>query len=627
MNTARYKTLFFAFVCSLSAAAQQGVSCRIHDNPPVQPIAGVNVSQLPDDWSFTLVNAAAKDIPEPGGYDKELKRKIDEARVLYRSTQPKFKTSGANTAPLPQNQQVFTANSSNGTPNDNSVAISNSGKIVSVVNTNVRIYDENGNSLMPARSLSGFSTVTGGQLGTLNRTYDPRVIYDPIADRFIIVFLQGVTSEDSRIIVGFSQTNDPLTNWKWYALQGNRWGDSTWFDYPIVSISKNDLFITGNILKDGKGWKDGFTQSVIWQVKLQDGYTGAALTNRYYDSILYNRRPIWSLCAVQGGSTPYGPETFFISMRPGDARNDTVFLHAVSNTLESGKAQFSTRILKSDKTYGLPPSAIQPSGQYLQTNDARSLHAIIEQGVIYFAGNTIDTTNFSAGVYFGKIRNIWGAQPQVTAQIISYDTLDIGYPSMTYAGGGPGDQSLFMTFSHVSSSTFPGTSVVFIDRFGAVSTPLRVRSGEGSINLLTDSNERWGDYTGIQRKYNETGVCWLSGSFGSTNGTHPTCVAKIKNTDPKLSVNGVLQATVNVYPNPAITSLTINLQLEKPTECQFQITDVQGRVIKTFSKQFIPASGSYQTSFDVSALAAGTYYLQITSHESTLLTRSFVVAR
>lgn len=614
-------------VLSFAAQAQQQVTCRITDNAPVKPIANVNVSQLPDDWSFTLVNEAAKDIPEPGGYDKQLKREVDAARQAFIRNNPKFKTTGANTAPLPQNQQVFTANSSNGTPNDNSVAISNNGKIVSVVNTNVRIYDENGNSLMPSRSLSGFSTVTGGQLGTLNRTYDPRVIYDPNADRFIIVYLQGVSSSDSRIIVGFSQTNDPVTNWKWYALQGNRWGDSTWFDYPIVSISQKDLFITGNLLKDGKGWKDGFTQSVIWQVKLQDGYNGLPLTNRFYDNIQYNGRPIWSLCAVQGGSTPYGPEAFFISMRPGDAKNDTVFLHAVSNTLESGQAQFSTRILKSNKTYGLPPSAIQPSGQYLQTNDARSLHAMIEQGVIYFAGNTIDTTNFSAGVYFGKIRNIWGAQPQVTAQIISYDTLDIGYPSMAYAGGGSGDQSLFMTFSHVSSTTFPGTSVVFIDRFGAVSTPLRVRSGEGSINLLSDSNERWGDYTGIQRKYNETGVCWLSGSFGSINATHPTCVAKIKNTDPKLSAHGPLQATVNLYPNPAVTTLTVDLKVEKPTSCVFRVTDVQGRVIKILSSQLIPSSGSYTMSFDVASLPAGTYYLQIDSHENTLLIRSFVVTR
>lgn len=604
--------------------AQSGFSYRVNDNAPVLPFAEVVAADLPDDWSFSLVKSGVTVAPEPGGYDKALKLQIDLARKDFRRVQAKMKTNGANAAPVPQNQKVFTANSSNGTPNDNSMAISNSGKIISVVNTNVRVFDENGTNQMPYRSLAGF---TGNQLTGLDRTYDPRVIYDPNADRFIVIFLQGDSSNDSRIVVGFSQTNDPAGAWKWYALQGNRWNNGTWFDYPIVSISKKDLFITGNLLQDNKGWKDGFTQSVIWQVKLDDGYSGAALTNRYYDNIIYNGKPIWSICAVQGGATPYGPEAFFISLRPGDAKNDTVFLHAVNNTLESGKAQLSTRILKSNITYGLPPSAIQPSGQYLQTNDARALHAIIEQGVIYFAGNTIDTTNYSAGVYFGKIGNIWGAQPQVTAHIISYDTLDIGYPSLTYAGGGTGDQSLFMTFSHVSSTTFPGTSVVFVDRYGDISSPLRVRSGDGSINLLTDSNERWGDYTGIQRKYNETGVCWLSGSYGSSNGTHPTCVAKIKNVDPKLSATNLAVASMKMFPNPVMETLMLELNVEQKTTCTFQVIDAQGRVIKTFSDRIINGSGLYKASFDVSSLPAGSYFFKATTHDNSLFTQPFVVTR
>ena len=55
--------------------------------------------------------------------------------------------------------------------------------------------------------------MTAGQLGLLDRYYDPKVIYDPLSDRFILVFLEGSTSSDTRIVVGFTETNDPTQTW------------------------------------------------------------------------------------------------------------------------------------------------------------------------------------------------------------------------------------------------------------------------------------------------------------------------------------------------------------------------------------------------------------------------------
>ncbi len=61
-----------------------------------------------------------------------------------------------------------------------------------------------------------------------------------------------------------------------------------------------------------------------------------------------------------------------------------------------------------------------------------------------------------------------------------------------------------------------------------------VKQGELSINRLTDSLERWGDYTGVQPKYNEEGVVWMSGSYGrpfakeSTRGRNGVQVGTVK---------------------------------------------------------------------------------------------------
>jgi hypothetical protein len=612
-------SLFILLSAVIGSKAQQ-LTNREVNLEPIIPFTEINFSTLPDNWLFTIEFQTNKAFPEPKGYSKELKSSIDKQRMLHLMNQAKNKTNNTNTVTAPSIDKVFTGNGSNGTPNDNSVAISNGGKIVSVVNTNVRMYDETGTSINPYKSLSAITT---NQLGALNRTYDPRIIYDPLADRFIMVFLQGDSSNDSRIVIGFSQSNDPTLSWKFYSLAGNRWGNGTWFDYPIVCISKKDLFVTGNLLQDGKSWREGFKQSIIWQVKKQDGFDGLSLSSKYYDSITYNGRPIWSICAVQGGSQPWGPETYFISLRPGDASNDTVFLHTISNTLESGTATLGTRILKSNKPYGLPPSAIQPSGQYLQTNDARALSSIIEGGIIYFVGNTIEPVNFSPSVYLGKITGLY-ASPQVTAQYISYDTLDIGYPSLAYIGGGGADKSLLITFSHVSQQRQPGTSAVYIDRYGVIYSYIRIREGDGSINLLADSMERWGDYTGIQRKYNELGVVWISGSYGNTISQHPTTIAKIKANDTQLSTGGLTLSELKVFPNPATQFIYLTMQVESPGLYTFSITDMNGHEIKKLQEMKLPY-GSYKVSLEISQLSAGSYILKAVTNHDEGISQKFVV--
>lgn len=615
----KYVFLLFTLLITLTGAKAQITNHEVNLEPII-PFAEINFSTLPDNWLFAIEFQTDRAFPEPQGYSKELKSSIDKQRLVHLMNQAKHKTNNTNTVTAPSVDKVFTGNGSNGTPNDNSVAVSNGGKIVSVVNTNVRMYDETGASINTYKSLAAITT---NQLGTLNRTFDPRIIYDPMADRFIMIFLQGDSSNDSRIVLGFSQSNDPTSTWKFYSLEGNRWGNGTWFDYPIVSISKKDLFVTGNLLQDGKSWQEGFKQSIIWQVKKQNGYDGISLSSKYYDSIVYNGRPIWSICAVQGGSQPWGPETYFISLRPGDASNDTVFLHTVSNTLESGFAKLSTRILKSNKSYGVPPSAIQPSGQYLQTNDARALSAIIESGTIYFVGNTIEPVNFSPSVYFGKITGLYPS-PQVTAQYISYDTLDIGYPSIAYMGGGGADKSLLITFSHVSQQRQPGTSAVYIDRYGAINSYVRIREGDGSINLLTDSMERWGDYTGIQRKYNEQGVVWVSGSYGNTISQHPTAIAKIKANDTQLSAKGLTLSELNVFPNPATQLIYLTMQVENPGLYVFSVTDMSGLELKKLQELKL-SNGSYKVSFDVSQLSAGSYILKAVTNNEQSLSQKFVV--
>ena len=68
--------------------------------------------------------------------------------------------------------------------------------------------------------------------------YDPKLIYDPTQDRFVLVFLKDNDAANSKIIVCFSSTNDPADPWHVYRLDGNPLDNNRWTDFPAVALSE-----------------------------------------------------------------------------------------------------------------------------------------------------------------------------------------------------------------------------------------------------------------------------------------------------------------------------------------------------------------------------------------------------
>ena len=98
-------------------------------------------------------------------------------------------------------------------PSECDIAISNAGTIVSISNTWIRYYNENG-SLIFSDSLYHFG----------NSIIDVHVLYDPKADRFVFCSSYGYYNRDPFILntqgtlIGFSKSNDPMDGWNLYQL-------------------------------------------------------------------------------------------------------------------------------------------------------------------------------------------------------------------------------------------------------------------------------------------------------------------------------------------------------------------------------------------------------------------------
>lgn len=557
------------------------------------------------------------------GIDR-IKADLDHRRAAFiRSGNPRHGQVQKAGDELPSADTGFTASNPSGIPNDNNMAISNDGIIVSVANSRIGIYDTNGTQLS-AKRLNAFITF----LTNFDSPFDPHVVYDMEEDKFVFTCLEGSSSNDSRLIVGFSETNDPEGTWHFYELPGNVHGDNTWSDYPFIGLSTEEVFIPVLLWKDGEsGWDSEATNEIIWQINKQDGYKGDSLRYHYFDSVTVNGRQVWNTRPIQGGNHLYGPNMYLLANRGIDLQNDSIFLFEITNSLASGQAQLNTTIIKSSQAYGIPPSAPQPgSSKLLRTNYADIHHGFYQNGRIQFVANSINTGTMSPGIYHGVISGI-GNNPTATGHIIARDTLDLNYPSIAYAGSNGADHSALINCLHVSSTTPAGTSVFYTDGQGNYSDLVRVVSGDGAIQLISDTLERWGDYTGMQTRYNQPGTAWLAGSHSrSTGSLTGTWVTRVRSNSVVLGTQNkpLVSDGFSLFPNPSGAYFNAQITLTAPNRLQFELRDMQGRLIRSFGHRDLK-SGTYTLEFETGALPDGIYLFSAYGQDGTVVLKEKVV--
>ena len=566
----------------------------------------VNVKQITYDYYFSI---QLVEMPVPGGISNVEKAWVrSQIPEKIRSSEP-TSSSMRSAVDKPILFTNYEGNLFNGrVPNDNHLAISNNGDIVSVINSVINFYNEAQQTHNPV-SLDTFGAI----IGLPHHKYDPKIIYDPQEDKFIMVFLNGSTDINSHIFVAFSKTNDPTDDWNVYTLPGNPLADSSWSDFPMIALSEDELFLTINLLRNmqaGESWKNTFKQTLIWQIDKSSGYQGDSLVSRYYDNIEHEGKSLRNLCPVKGGSKLYGPEMYFLSNRNFTLSSDSFFIAKINGKLDDPNTTLTIRYIKSDKPYGAPPYADQPVNRLLETNDARVLDAYIENGTIHFAGNSVNFENNLASFYHGTITSPETAN-SVKLTMMHHPYLEFGYPSIAYTGEGTADEAIILV-NHSSDSIHPGVSAFFY-KDNNWSEPLRIKEGETPVTVQWGKEQRWGDYTGLQRKYNEKGLVWGAGYYGkfisSSQRYNATWICQLKSP----SYSSITEADYSerkhlLYPAPAYEWVRLEFMNSMRQECDFMLYDSQGKMVKFLQRNLV-REGVYSTTFNVSHLSKGTYFL------------------
>lgn len=395
-----------------------------------------------------------------------------------------------------------------GIPSDNTLAINNDDLALVAMNSSMYAHHLVGDSAYFEESVVFLRPFVGG--GGFSFYYDPKLFYDPVEDRFILALLKDFDPENSEVIICFSSSSDPADPWYIYHLPGNPLDNNRWTDFPCIAVTEDKLYFTANLIIPDVSWQVGFDGSIIWEMDKKAGFNGASdIQASLYSDIRYDGKFIRNLHPIQGADG-LADEMFFLSNRNFDVINDTLFMARIVND----DVVVNPVIL--DTPYGVPPNARQfdtdtsnvESG--LQTNDARVLGGILFDDEIQFVANTINPeTGFSA-IYHGHILFPYDV-PEAYGQIIGDSIKDFGYPNIAWSANELCDRETIIGFNYSSFDHFPGTAAIHYGNDGNYSAVKTISEGLNYVDRLPTSTERWGDYFGIQRIYNQEGTV---GSFG-----------------------------------------------------------------------------------------------------------------
>jgi hypothetical protein len=623
------KHLLILTMLSLTAAgayAQAGNSSTI-----VIPLAGTSVLRdAPDDkYNAHIVSLEA---PEPDGEFEQAGFRALKADVERRFPHRRAARTGATAklsaaVPPPVIERGFVPDSFTAIPPDNYMAANNDTGGINVMNTNVTAVNTVTGGIYLRKSLFNFTVNVGlGTTATANDfpRYDPKVMYDPEMDRFYFVTLVDI-NERNWIVVGFSQSNDPAGGWNWYKFYGDYAADSTWFDYPTIAITHNEVFLTGNKLVYNGSFQTGFRKSVIYEMRKRDGYAGNPLTMRIWDSVNYGGAPIRNIFPVKGGGSLKGPEQYFLSVRNMSPLNDSVFLIRIADTLNGTNNTLTVQPMKSNLSYGFPPNGRQPIiPDKLQTNDARVLGAFVEGGEIQFVSTTVQPATGADAIYHGIITN-YTTTPTVTASYITVDTLDFAYPNISYAGTQGGAVTSIISFDYSGPHKFPGFGAVFWNGAGH-SDLLDIKQGQHPINMLGDTIERWGDYSGSQPKWNSIGRVWAVGIWGWLGNRYGDWTALLRS--PYIvgvpNVNALSNKPVTLFPNPSSGYIRVRFKLDEETRLHFALYSMSGTLIDMLANARCER-GENELQFSTAALPAGQYLIRATGSDGEVLVKKTFV--
>ena len=506
--------------------------------------------------------------------------------------------------------------------------------IVAVVNSKYCIYDRT-NSHNPLKDEMFRNFFTNPPPLANYHLFDPKVIYDPWAKKWVILALEWTLTHAPKlpgfIRIAVSQTDDPTGAW-WHSRFKANIGTTTpylWADWPGLGFTtgwrdSGEVAIAVNIYEVPEIWQYPkviiFKKSTIYNGQLPPEPIPAHLFRMKNDF----HSTIRSIKPSQNLNTWGGDKIYMLNLLWSD--NKDIVLHTFTDPF--GTYNYQERWIDIGK-YSDPPPASKPGGGTLKTGQVRLTGDVIyghgllsgesflytsfheehkwpgdvqDVSVIRYLKLNAETKVVLKNERFGRSQT-WYMYPDVAPQ----------FNEQYWAG-----DSVGISFTVSSNTINPEAKVAGFTGTNWIRS-VQVRPGGGGFG---NGNEEFGDYSGIHTDLDENGLFWSFAEVGKPNlsdwGTGIGCFALFDY--PPIGIQNLAGSVPNDYelsqnyPNPFNPKTTIRFNIPKSSHIKLIIYDILGKQVAAVINKKLNV-GSYKEKWDGSNYSSGVYFYKLVADD------------
>lgn len=316
--------------------------------------------------------------------------------------------------------------------------------------------------------------------------FDPRVVYDPGFNRWIITAdARAESATVQRFFFAVSQTADPLG--AFYIYQVNVSNDSgvdngVQWDFPQVGFDQNAVIFTANFFNTAGGFIDARMFTVAKSL-LYNG-PGQTLSPTLFIGLAGTLAPPIVLDT--------NPNTYLVV---ADAPDNKITLYTLTNSATAPALASATIPVPA---FAIPPDAAQPgTTAVLDSLDGRFVNASTQIGNSLFQVHTINIGGYARPMFyeFDTVNKVVLQSGTFSRSSTSHD-FNASIAANRFKG-------VFVTWSSTDPDNSVNAEVRFSGRLhtdtsGVIPSPGSLLYGSNTFYNVTGSGtQRWGDYSAV----------------------------------------------------------------------------------------------------------------------------------
>ena len=489
-------------------------------------------SSIPEPGSPAEPEAGSSGAPEGGVLIGDGEFDIEGGDTPSGGGPPVQSAAEAEPAPLPVNN--FPAQPDGGViPPDTHGGVGLD-KVMSTLNTNYQVQHKTTGLVLSTVTIGGFWAATGA-----NNPYDPKTLYDPYNNRWILTAVSDRATAASSILVGVSQTSDP--NGLYYLAKFDADAQNTRFaDFPSIGFNKNWITIAYNMHTISTG---AFAEGRVIAIDYASARTGNFGSPRIFTNITsgqggFNMQPAvsYSPTVTEGYLASHGSSSTTVNGVP----TATYFFFVMVGTPALPALRAAVTRTNPQGPWTAPGGDILPQApetggsgtRKIDSRDSRILNMVYRNGSVYFcqtvglpAGRTPETIDHTAAQWVQANASgtyLQGGRVEDPTATQTNGGKWYAYPSLSVNR----ENSILMGFSQFSSNQYASASYAFraaSDPAGTMREPVVYKAGEGYYEkTLGGARNRWGNYSNTQVDPSNDRDFWTIQEYASLPvGTSP----------------------------------------------------------------------------------------------------------